>query len=61
MPMVKISTLFYRVDGFDDLNASSSNPEILDLALSDQYLKSLLTPLSYDPGEKLVKTILEKI
>ncbi len=61
MPMVKISTLFYRVDGFDDLNASSTNPVILDLWLGDQYLDTLLTPLCYDPGEALVKTILEKV
>jgi len=59
--MVKISTLFYRVDGFGDLDASSTNPEILDLAFTDQYLNKLLTPLSYDPGDELVKTILEKI
>jgi len=61
MPMVKISTLFYRVDGFGDLDTSSTNPEILDLAHCDQYLDRLLTPLSFDPGDELVKTILEKI
>ena len=59
--MVKVSTLFHRVDGFDELNASSTIPDMLDLDLGDQFLDDMLTPLIYDPGEKLVKTILEKI
>jgi len=59
--MVKVSTLFHRVDGFDELNASSSIPDKLDQDLGDQFLEDMLTPLIYDPGEKLVKTILEKI
>ncbi len=61
MPMVKVSTLFHRVDGFDELNASSTIPDKLDQDLGDQFLEDMLTPLIYDPGEKLVKTILEKI
>jgi hypothetical protein len=59
--MVKVSTLFHRVDGFDELNASSTIPDMLDQDLGDQFLEDMLTPLIYDPGEKLVKTILEKI
>jgi len=59
--MVKVSTLFHRVDGFDDNNASSANPGLLDLDLGDQFLENLLAPLIYDPGERLVKTILQKI
>ena len=59
--MVKVSTLFYRVDGFDELNASSTIPDKLDQDLGDQFLEDMLTPLIYDPGEKLVKTMLEKI
>lgn len=59
--MVKVSTLFYRVDGFDDQNASSTNPDILDQDLGDQFLQNILNPLLYDPGDKLVKAILEKI
>ncbi len=59
--MVKVSTLFHRVDGFDELNTSSTIPDMLDLDLGDQFLEDMLTPLIYDPGEKLVKTILEKI
>ena len=56
--MVKVSTLFHRVDGFDELNASSTVPDMLDQDLGDQFLEDMLTPLIYDPGEKLVKTIL---
>jgi len=59
--MVKVSTLFHRVDGFDDQNASSTIPDMLDQDLGDQYLQNLLNPLIYDPGDKLVKAILEKI
>jgi hypothetical protein len=59
--MVKVSTLFHRVDGFDGQNTSSTLPGLLDLDLGDQFLERLLTPLVYDPGEKLVKTILQKI
>ena len=59
--MVKVSTLFHRVDGFDELNASSTIPDKLDQDLGDQFLEDILTPLIFDPGEELVKTILEKI
>ncbi len=59
--MVKVSTLFHRVDGFDELNASSTIPAMLDQDLGDQFLEELMTPLIYDPGEQLVKTIFEKI
>jgi len=59
--MVKVSTLFHWVDGFDDNNASSTIPGLLDLDLGDQFLEKLLAPLIYDPGERLVKTILQKI
>ena len=59
--MVKVSTLFHRVDGFDELNASSTIPDMLDQDLGDQFLEELLNPLIHDPGEELVKTILKKI
>lgn len=59
--MVKVSTLFHRVDGFNELNASSNIPDMLEKDLGDQFLHELMTPLIFDPGEKLVKTILEKI
>jgi len=59
--MVKVSTLFHRVDGFDELNASSTIPAMLDQDLGDQFLDEILNPLLHDPGEQLVKTILKKI
>jgi len=59
--MVKVSTLFHRVDGFDDQNASATIPDMLDQDLGDQFLEELLNPLIHDPGEELVKTILKKI
>jgi hypothetical protein len=34
---------------------------MLDQDLGDQFLQGLMAPLIFDPGEKLVKTILEKI
>jgi len=59
--MVKVSTLFHRVDGFDELEASSDNPELLDQDFGYQFLQELMEPLIFDPGEQLVKTILAKI
>lgn len=59
--MVIVSTLFHRVDGFDELNASTTIPAMLDQDLGDQFLQELMAPLIHDPGEELVKTILEKI
>ena len=58
--MVKVSTLFHRVDGFDEQEASSDNPESLYQDFGDQLLQALMEPLIFDPGEQLVKTILEK-
>ena len=58
--MVKVSTLFHRVDGFDEQEASSDNPESLDQDLGDQFLQKLMEPLIFDPGDALVKTIFEK-
>ena len=59
--MVKVSTLFHRVDGFDELCTSSTIPAMLDQDLGDQFLEEILNPLLHDPGEQLVKTILKKI
>ena len=59
--MVKVSTLFHRVDGFDEQEASSAIPDTLDLDLGDHFLQNLMEPLIFDPGDKLVKTILTKI
>ena len=59
--MVKVSTLFHRVDGFDETETSSDNPELLDQDFGYQFLQELMEPLIFDPGEQLVKTILTKI
>ena len=59
--MVKVSTLFHRVDGFNDFNQISHTPDILDQDLEDKFLHKLLEPLLFDPGDKLVQTVLNKI
>ena len=59
--MTKVSTLFYRVDGFNEHNCLSAIPEILNHDPGDRFLENLLSPLLIDPGEELVKTIFEKI
>ena len=60
--MVKVSTLFHRVDGFDEKCVPLDAPlEIQDLKIDDEYLNNLLQPLLYDPGERLVQEILQKI
>jgi hypothetical protein len=59
--MVKVSTLFYLVDGFKDQNFLSTFPDILNQDRGDQFLETLLNQLVFDPGEALVKTIFEKI
>ena len=59
--MVKVSTLFHRVDGFDVINQTSHIPDILDQDLEDNFLHKVLGPLLYDPGDKLIQTILNKI
>jgi len=60
MPMVKVSTLFYRVDGFDALNTSFAFPDFMTAYFGDQFLKDLLSPLNYDPGEDLVQAVLKR-
>lgn len=59
--MVKISTLFHRVDGFDESNVSTDYPDLLDQDFEDYFLDKLLTPLVFDPGDKLVQSVLRKI
>ena len=58
--MVKVSTLFFRVDGFDGSDVSSLNPDFLDQDLTDKFLNQLLKPLVFDPDDKLVQKILSK-
>jgi hypothetical protein len=59
--MVKVSTLYHRVDGFDGSNVSSDNPGLLDQDYEDKYLNDLLKPLVFDPGDELVQKVLLKI
>ena len=59
--MVKVSTLFFRVDEFDESNVSSHIPDLLDQEITDQFLENLLKPLFFDPGDKLVQKVLEKL
>ena len=59
--MVKVSTLFHRVDGFNEFNQTSHIPDILDQDLEDNFLHKLLEQMLIDPGDKIVQTILNKI
>ena len=59
--MMKVSTLFYRVDGFNEQNTLSTIPDMLNQDLGDQFLEDILGQFTLDPGEELVKTIFEKI
>ena len=59
--MVKVSTLFFRVDGFDEFNVSNEHPEFLDQTNTDHFLNKLLKPLVFDPGEALVQKVLQQI
>lgn len=56
--MVNISTLFYRVDGFDTTEEANENPVFSDQDIADEFLSELLGPLVYDPGEALVRKVL---
>lgn len=59
--MVKVSTLFYRVDGFDETTTSDETPELSDQLIDNQFLKDLLEPLLFDPGDELMQRLLQKI
>lgn len=59
--MVKVSTLFHRVDGFDETNASDETRELFDINIENQFLTDLLEPLLFDPGDELLQRILHKI
>jgi len=58
--MVNISTLFYRVDGFDPSEETDENPVFSDQDIADYFLSELLEPLVYDPGEALVRKVLAR-
>lgn len=59
--MVKVSTLFYRVDGFDKTNSSKNTRDLSDQSLDDQFLKDLLEPMLVDPGDEIVQRILHNV
>lgn len=59
--MVKISTLFHRVDGFNESEISIKDPIVLDIDAVDSFLNHLLEPLIFDPGDELVESLLQKI
>jgi len=60
--MVKVSTLFHRVDGFDESGTYYNGTATLDRILrGDHFLQDLLGPLEYDPGDKLVHSIMQQI
>lgn len=56
--MVKVSTLIYRVDGFDEKDTSSDAWKLSDQNIDNQFLNDLLEPLIFDPGDELVQQIL---
>ena len=58
--MVKVSTLFFRVDEFDGSDDSTHIPDFLDQDLTDKFLNQLLKPLVFDPDDRLVQNILSK-
>jgi len=59
--MVKISTLFHRVDGFDETNTLNETRDLSDQLNDDQFLKDLLEPLLFDPGDEIVQAILHNV
>ena len=59
--MVKVSTLFHRVDGFDETNLFNRPVELPDQDIENQFLTNLLEPLLFDPGDELVQRVLQNI
>ena len=59
--MVKVSTLFHRVDGFDESELSNKTRELPDQGIEDIFIERLLEPLLFDPGDELVQRVLQKI
>ena len=59
--MVKVSTLFHRVDGFNRYDLSARNPNITDQEFEDDFLNRLLEPLVFDPGDEVMQKILQQI
>jgi hypothetical protein len=59
--MVKVSTLLHRVDGFSENQLSSKSRKQPDQNIEDIFLRNLLEPLLFDPGDELVQRLLQKI
>ncbi len=59
--MVKVSTLFHRVDGFEKKALSKNIRELPDQDIETQFLNKLLEPLLFDPGDELVQRTLRNI
>lgn len=58
--MVKVSTLFHRVDGFSE-NRPDQTRELPDQHIETQILNKLLEPLLFDPGDEVMRQLLQKI
>ncbi|HER08597.1 MAG TPA: hypothetical protein ENO20_06765 [Bacteroides sp.] len=59
--MTQISTLFHRVDGFNESEIKIKYPIVLDIEFVDSFLSHLLEPLIFDPGDELVEKLMRKI
>jgi hypothetical protein len=59
--MVKISTLFHRVDGFEDAETSETTRELPDQDIETHFINKLLEPLLFEPGEELMQRILQHV
>jgi len=60
--MVKVSTLIHRVDGFDAEDQSNKTRELPDQNIEEEkFIRDLLEPLLFDPGDELVQRLLQKI
>ena len=59
--MVKVSTLYHRVDDFNNNNQSIDLPVFLDQEEADTYLNNLLKPLVFDPDDEIVQKVLKHV
>jgi hypothetical protein len=59
--MVKVSTLFHRVDGFKKKDESTPTRELPVQNREIQILKQILEPVLFDPGDELVQRTLRRI
>ena len=59
--MVKISTLFHRVDGFEEQPENPTLRELPQLNIESHILTEILEPLLIDPGEYLVQQVLRRV